>query len=268
MPDATPSVSVARDVTAVVLIAGEPEAMRRRCLAAVQAQTRQPARTIEIRGHQPFHAAFAAGLARVNTALLWQVDVDMVPDPDCLAVLRAAIRPGTAMALGYLQDPMLGPIHGIKLFDTDALRAHPLPAGLTAETRQVHAMVADGQELVQAQRIEPGHGHPAEVLGRHEPDYDDEGVVCNRFRRLGEKVRERGGFRNIGAYLDRLARHGHPNRHLALLAFADGLIGGPHGDGHDPNGDCAVAELYSELRETGLEQRFPFVRRRVDPDGT
>ncbi len=248
----------------MVLIAGEPEATQQRCLAAIATQTLRPLRTILVRDRTPFHAAFEAGLAAVDTALLWQVDVDMVPDPDCLTVLRGAMHPGAAMSLAYLDDPMLGPEHGIKLFNVAALRAHPLPAGLTAETLQVEALIAGGYELVEARRARSAYGHPPQTLGRHLPDYSDDAIVCARFRRIGAKVHERAAHTNIGAYLDRLARVGHSQRHLAMLAFADGLIAGPSGNGHLPTGNSVLPKLIARLRGSGVDSRFPVTQRIVD----
>ena len=156
MSDAHRAPAIAGDVTALVLIAGEPEAMQRRCLAALEAQRLRAGRTLLVRDWVPFQAAFEAGVARVETPLLWRCDADMVPDPDCLTVLYGAMRPGTAISLGYLDDPVLGPENGIKLFDAAALRAHPLPAGLTVETRQVEDLIGAGYELVGGE--EPGSG--------------------------------------------------------------------------------------------------------------
>ena len=122
MPDPSTTTPVADDVTAVVLITGEAEALQQRCLAALEAQTLPPLRTVRVRDRSPFHAAFEAGLAE-STRHCCGVDVDMVPDLDYLAVLHGAMHSGAAMSLAYLDDPMLGPEHGIKLFNVAALRA-------------------------------------------------------------------------------------------------------------------------------------------------
>ena len=49
-----------------------------------------------------------------------------------------------------------------------------------------------------------------------------------------------------------------------MLAFADGLIAGPSGNGHLPTGDSALPELMARLHGSGIDSCFPVTQRTVD----
>ncbi len=211
-----------RDVTALVLTVGEPTLPR--VLAALDGQSRPAGRRVIVEHVDGFTEAFGQGVAHVSTELMLQCDADMILDPDCLATLHAAMRDEAALCLGRLADPLLGPIEGVKLFRTAALRQCPLEPGLTAETDQVARFRAAGYAVIHAVRGTGPHAPPGDVLGRHEPAYDDPEYVWHRFLRLGRKARLRSRPQVFRRFLTALRHSPHPSAELAIIALCRGFL--------------------------------------------
>jgi len=112
-----------KDVTALVFTC-DPSPLLEECLAAVLAQT-LPAHRIEIvRNVMPISRAFQEGLDRVETPYFVSVDDDMILRPRCFEQLHYLLTRSSDCAevvLG-LEDPLLGPIGGIHLYRTAAVR--------------------------------------------------------------------------------------------------------------------------------------------------
>lgn len=237
-----------RDVTALVLTVGEPTLPR--ALAALDGQRRPAGRRVIIEHVDGFGEAFGLGVTHVSTDLMLQCDADMILDPDCLATLHAAMRDDAALCLGRLADPLLGPIEGIKLFRTAALRRCPLEPGLTAETDQVARFRAAGYSVIHAVRGTGPNGPPGDVLGRHEPAYDDPEYIWHRFLRLGRKARRRRRPQTFRRFLTGLRTSPHPAAELALIALCHGFLREDPAARHDRRTDDPdLRLLLSALRE-------------------
>lgn len=239
---------VCADVSALVLSLGEPSLPR--ALASLGRQTRPPRRIVRIEGVSGFDIAFNLGVSQVETEYFVQCDADMILDPDCIEVLRGSITAAAGICAGRLRDPLLGDTMGVKLFRTRAARELPLPATLTPETDGIGRFAAAGYGVTFAARAEPAHGRALDVLGAHEPAYDDPRYVWSRFYRLGCKVRKRRGFRQFERYLASLRTAAHPNAGLAIVALCQGIAAGAPPGRHEPTAGGDALERYLEFSRT------------------
>lgn len=212
------------EITAVVLTLGEPSFDR--CIEALEAQSVQPAHRVvvgpEVR--DGFHAAFNHGVSLVETEYVLQLDGDMLMDPDCVQILKGGMEANTGVSLGLLEDPLLGNIQGIKLFRTEVFRQKPFPPTLTTDTDRIRDFGQEGYEIALVQRSKPAYGHSPDVLGHHQPPYEDPIVLFGRFFRLGKKARARQSYQEFAGILARLRRSAHPGAEMAIVALVQGVM--------------------------------------------
>jgi hypothetical protein len=160
----------------------------------------------------------------VRTSFVLQVDADMILDAGCVEALRAAMAPAVGVVVGWLRDPLLGRIVGVKLFRTACLRETRFPGSVSPDSDAVSALRARGWAAVHALRRESQH-----TFGRHEPEYTRPYTYAkflitgarHRYRRNGGATR--GLFR-------RLCASAHPLAPLATAALAHGLFVDAPGD--------------------------------------
>ena len=214
------------DVGAVVLTVGEPSTNR--ALASLEAQTLPVEDVVVVDGVRPFHRAFNTGVARISTPFFVQVDADMVLDPDCVEVLRAAISSDVGIAVGALRDPLMGRIGGVKLFRRSCLRALPHRNTIGPE---VDLYLTLGRRGWWTQYL-TGHGRRATgepTLGAHRPDYTVD-YVFGTYYVLGRLYGHRQDARALHWRLTQLRRTAHPMAPVARLAIAHGALGSETGD--------------------------------------
>jgi hypothetical protein len=236
----------ARDTTALVLSLGEPTLAH--CLAALRAQTLPPARVVLVENVHGFHEAFNQGLEQVETPYVLQCDADMLLDPDCLALLRAAMAPGLGVCAAYLEDALLGKVQAVKLFRTEAVRRHGLPARLNTDIHGIHRMGEDGYAIRFVERAEPAYGHAPGVLGRHCPDYEDPAVVFGRFHRMGRKLRIRGDHAGFRQRLRLLGASRHEQADVAAVALCEGICDDSPETPHEPFAGSPVLDALLAFR--------------------
>jgi hypothetical protein len=197
------------DVGAVVLTVGE--ATTGRALASLTAQT-LPLEEIEVvAGVRPFHRALTAGAEAITTPYVLQVDADMVLDPDCAEVLRAAMTPGVGIAVGLLRDALMGTVVGVKLFRRECFDLVP--------HRDVLAPEVDFYERLD--RLGWQTRYLLRHLGDHAPD-DSAELVYGRYYLLGARYASRDDPRGLAWRHDRLAHSRHPMAGVARLALGHG----------------------------------------------
>jgi glycosyltransferase involved in cell wall biosynthesis len=234
------------DVTAIVLSMGEPTLVA--CLDALRAQTRPPADIVLVKQVRGFHKAFNQGLAQVRTDYLLQCDADMLLDPDCIEILRAAMQPGFGVVAAHLDDALLGRIQAVKLFRTAALAGRGLPARLNTDEEGIYRMLDEGLRILFVERDSPRFGHEPSVLGRHCPDYDDPKVVYGRFHRLGRKLRLRGAHNGFRSRLRKLSNSAHAMADVAIVALCEGVCDDSPEIPHEPFAGSAMLETLLPFR--------------------
>ena len=210
------------DVTALVLSIGEP--YTERALASVRCQTVAMADTIITRNEVPFHAAFNQGVTRVRTPFFIQVDADMILDTTCVESLRAAMAPTIGIVGGFLRDPLLGRIVGVKLYRTDCIRETPFPSSVSPDTDAIKRLHARGWAAARALCWDSQH-----TFGRHEPDYTPPYTYA-KFLVTGARHHYRRNGNATRALFRRLCRSAHPLAPLAMAALAHGLFLDSSGD--------------------------------------
>jgi len=210
------------DVTALVLSLGEPYTDR--ALASVRHQTVAVAETILVRDVAPFHAAFNHGVAQVRTPFLIQVDADMILDATCIASLRAVMTPAVGIVVGFLRDPLLGRIVGVKLCRTECFRETPFPESVSPDTDAVETLGARGWAAARALCWDSRH-----TFGRHEPDYTPSYTYA-KFLVTGVRHHHRRNGEATRAFFRQLGRSTHPLAPLATAALAHGLFVEASGD--------------------------------------
>ncbi len=210
------------DITAVVPTIGERTLSD--CLAALKRQSMPPVDIVVIKNVSPFVAAMNKGIRRVRTPFLVQCDADMILDPDCLATLRSAMTERTGVAIGYLDDEILGTIQAVKLYRTANLKRSPFGDSVTSDSDRITKMREEGSWISFASREGPDHGHAADVLGCHRPHYDDPKYVYGKFSVMGSAVRNRNSYDEFQGVLHGLKKSAHPMADLALIAFCHGVF--------------------------------------------
>ncbi len=223
---------MASDVSALVTTIGEktlPES-----LAALEAQTLALADIVVVRDVHPFTAAINEGLRRVKTPFFVQCDADMILDPDCVETLRRFATDGTGVSIGYLDDALLGTIQAVKLFRTSVLERAAFRDTVASDSDRILRMKEDGDRIAFARRPTPLHGHAADVLGEHRPNYDDALYVYGKFKLMAATVRKRESWPEFRGVLRALKRSTHPMADFALVAFCHGLFSAQDKCGHRP----------------------------------
>jgi hypothetical protein len=225
-------------VSAVLLTIGEPTADQ--ALASIARQTRPVDAQIVVAHVTPFSAAFERGVAQVGTPWFLQVDADVVLFASCVERLLAIADDDTAIACGFLDDPLQGPVRGVKLFRTELCRRFPLEDDSNCETRQVGRFQEAGYRV--RSLGEDG------CVGTHRTDLSDEVYTFERFRLLGTKLRDRD---DPVDFCDRLRRLGTSRHRERALGAAVGFVAGLFGE-HARDGLAPFTRSPEYLRWTGL----------------
>jgi hypothetical protein len=202
------------DVSAVVLTLGEET--KGRALKSLEAQTLPAEEVVTVDGVSPFHRAFNDGAGRVRTPFFVQVDADMVLDPECVELLRSAMRPRTGIAVGALRDPLMGKIAGVKMFRRSCLETVRLRDTIAPDIDHWRALGRLGW-LTQCLTCRS-------TLGAHRPDYTVD-YVFGTYYLLGRNCAHREDARSLRWRYSQLRRTAYPLAPVARLAMAHGILG-------------------------------------------
>lgn len=215
------NISDSSQVSAVVLTIGAPTLQE--ALRHVNAQTVRLAKIIRVDGVTPFYRALNYGARQVETSYFIQVDEDMLLDPDCVEKLIAGIEPDVGMVIGHLQDPMVGPEVGVKLFRTACALKFPLKNTASPETDFLNAIEKDGWKTVYI----GGYGEPEqqqwETVGLHRPDYSPRNAF-EKFLREGRKLNYRKKLGAFYSLLHTLRFSSHENATIAQIGLCQGIF--------------------------------------------
>lgn len=209
-----------RDITAVVLSIGEPYTDR--AIASVQSQTLPVADTVVVRGISPFHCALNAGAAQVRTPFFVQVDSDMTFDDTCLEELRGRMGDELGLVSGHLRDPMMGRVHGIRLYRTKCFEHVQIRDSISPDMDFGNDIERHGWGRLYALRI---HG-PREqwhTFGDHRPDYNPL-YTFSKFILSGVRARYRRHQGKVQLIFQQLRESRHEAATIALIAVAHGLF--------------------------------------------
>ena len=201
-------------VSAVLLTLGE--ATTSSALEALHQQTYPLADIIEVRNKSPFSSAFNYGLDLVKTPFFIQCDADMILDPNCLAELIQGMKENVAMVYGYLRDPLVGHICGIKLYRTEACKNFLHNNHFNCELMFVDELAKQGWQVI---NIDPTADT---ALGAHREDISDSTYLFERFRILGIKIQHRKDWWDLAHRLIMLSISGK----MEAATATDGLICG------------------------------------------
>lgn len=243
------------DVTVMVLTLGE--STLNEALASVQKQSTRPAEVLVVENEQPVSRAFHVGSRRVRTPFFMQCDADMILSADCLQVLRDGMEPDVGVCVGFLQDDILGPIQGVKLFRTDAVLPYT-SSSLASDSDMIGQMLKGGWKMRFCRREQPHPELDRDVLGLHRPTYDDEEYLFFKFSRQGSKARYRRSMPEFLALLQALKTSTHPKADLALLAFCHGFFAKAEEDLHREPRSCHEYELYRRFRQERSDDQIIF----------
>lgn len=207
-------------IAAVMLTIGEPSAAR--AAASVRTQTAGIEEIVVVEGITPFHRALNQGAAAVSAPLLLQVDADMVLDPGCAEVLRAAMAPGVAIAVGALRDPLLGRLAGVKLFRTRSLVANPMADTVSPDVH-FYRLLAERGWQTRCVTGDQRRGVLTPTLGEHRPHYTP-GYVFGTYSLLGSGYAQRGDRAALVWRFESLRASRHPLAPVARLALGHGVF--------------------------------------------
>jgi hypothetical protein len=209
------------DVSVVALTTGEAHTAR--ALASIESQTLQPVEIVSVGPEiTPFHRAFNAAVAKVNTEFFIEVDADMVLDDACIEALRACMDDRVGVVTGLLRDPILTRISGIHLFRTRCFEQARYRDSIIPETDFRTAIAKRGWQLLFALRPDvPWDSR--HTFGRHEPDYTP-AYTFRRFFVEGARNRVRKQGTRTRGLLFQLLHSPHPLGALATIAAAHGLF--------------------------------------------
>lgn len=210
----------AGDVTAVVLTLGET--MTEQAVASVRRQTVAPAQVLVLDGVTPFSRALNAAAARVQTPFFVQVDADMVLDVDCLAGLRAHMRPDVGVAVGPLDDPLVGRAQGVKMFRRACFETEQVPSSISPDTDFLGRLEQHGWKVRNLIELRGGHRR-SPVFGRHRPSLTPR-AVYETYYLLGGRYRYLRDVAGLVWRMERLRASPHPVALTALLAIGHGLF--------------------------------------------
>jgi len=218
-------------VTGLVLSIGEPTTAR--AIESLRAQTFPCEDIVLIENVSPFHAAMNAGITRISSPLFIQCDADMIVDPDCVETLLSHFHDDVGVAIGYLEDAILGQVQAIKMFRTECFKALKFFNHISPDTNIIYQIVRNGWNFVFAERSETRFGHPRHVLGKHDPDYTPL-YTFNKFKLVGARMRERGVFAEFLDAHKKLAQNTHPMAMTAIIGLCHGIFLQNEKDGLHP----------------------------------
>lgn len=211
-----------QDVTAVVLSTGE--AYTERAIASAGRQTLPFADIIIVRGIRPFHHALNAGAGRVNTQFFVQVDADVVLEDTCLEELRGRMGNGVGLVSGFLRDPIVGRLTGIRLYRTECCRQVQIRDSISPDMDFGNDILARGWVRLYALRHRGSRRHLWHTFGDHLPDYTP-AYTFRKFLREGNRIRYRRHEGRVRSLFRRLRHSTHKAVPIALIGTAHGLFG-------------------------------------------
>jgi glycosyltransferase involved in cell wall biosynthesis len=224
------------DVAAVLLSLGEPTT---ECaLASIREQTLPASEVVVVDGVTPFHKALNDGAARVESPYFVQVDADMTLEPDCFETLRRAMGPDTAIAVGALDDPLVGRVAGVKMFRRSVFADGGLRDTPAPEVDFYMSLARAGWHTRWV--VE------RPILGLHRPPYDAAYVFGTYFM-LGARYVHRGDEAALAWRLGRLRRSPHPMAPAARIALGHGTFARVSGDEPKPCPSPADARFLDAL---------------------
>jgi glycosyltransferase involved in cell wall biosynthesis len=231
------------DVTAVLLTMGENSTARAH--ASIRRQKLEPAEIIVVERVTPFFEALRAGVARVRTPFLIQVDADMVLDETCAQRLRAAMTPEVGIAVGQLRDPLMGTIAGIKLFRRGCFDEVPLRDSVTPDIDFYFDLASKGWLTQHVLSYEATRTRALHTFGDHLPDLTP-AYTYSTYDLLGCRYFNRRDLRGFLWRYATLRRSAHPMALTARVALSMGLL---HDEERDVPKSSVVAEqaLLDEL---------------------
>jgi hypothetical protein len=142
-----------------------------------------------------------------------------VLDDHCFETLRSNMEEDTFAVSGYLRDPLMGDISGVKIWRTECCRKSPFPDTISPETDVRTPLVAQGMRLKNLTRP----GKKLVTLGRHEPDYDNALYTFSKFRLYGCKARYRNNSEQVINALRSMKRE-HAAARAACIGLAHGFF--------------------------------------------
>lgn len=231
------------DVTAVVLTLGEPTTNA--AIDALSRQTLVPCEVIVVRDVRPFHAALNAGVTKVKTPFLVQVDADMILDPQCIATLRAAARRDTGIVVGHLRDALIREAVGIKLYRTSCFQTAQLRDCISPDTEFAQEISAAGWKMVWVGRPWLRRWMAPATLGEHCPSYTARYTYAKHLL-MGRRYRFRRDIGGIRWHFSRLEASRHPSAFIAAIGLARGIFLESE---RDLTGVLPINEEFAELSD-------------------
>jgi len=233
------------DVSAVVLSLGEP--FTPRAIASLAAQTLPPHQVILVENVSPFFRAMNAAVPQVTTPFFVQVDADMILDPTCIASLRSAVREDTGISVGWLRDPLLGQVVGVKLFRTECFRHASFTDSISPDTDFIAAIRRRSWKTEFLRRPDTGPAARPPTFGEHRPDYTPP-YTFRKHLLEGRRYRYRGARPGLRWRVARLEESTHELAPLAQIALAHGFfLPGEHDDLKPGPDDPRAAQLLALL---------------------
>jgi len=172
------------------------EATLERAVQALRAQTCLLQEIHHIEGIRPFSRAFNHGVSKVRTPFFLQCDADRILHPEAVERLAQGMADDVCMVVGWLQDPLQGPIQGVKLHRTEVARQNPHREECSCETAYLERVFRQGWRMELYS--------PSDCLGEHLPTHE-ETYTFARFLYLGRKIRLRRDSSDVRMRLERLA---------------------------------------------------------------
>ncbi len=203
-------------VSAILLSVGE--ATTQKALAALQHQSVTLSNISLVSHKYPFGAALNYGISKVETPYFIQCDADMVLDPDCVELLLRSCNEQAGMCYGYLMDPLLGPINGIKLYRTDACKKILHKNHFDNEVIFVQELQKSGWNIV---NINPAADT---TLGIHSEDLQDSEHLFERFKRTGIKIQHRKNWWDLAHRITMLSISDKASASIARDGIVCGLF--------------------------------------------
>jgi len=149
------------DITAVVLTTGEDTYTR--AVRSIKSQTLLPKEVITINKISPFYKAINLGASKVKTDFFVQVDSDMILDKNCLKNLRENFSADVGVVVGFLSDPLVGRISGVKMFRTKCFDEVKFKDSLSPDTDFSGEILKSGWKTVFL--------YESYTLGEHKRNY-------------------------------------------------------------------------------------------------